>query len=149
MRLGRAGNQGLWFCRLVLLAAGLVGALSACNRPERVAAAPVSVPAPAASDANPAASAPAAAAAEIPVAAAASSPAEALPAEIQAFRDKRDNCDHLRGEEPYDAKRAAFLKAELARTCKGTDKALAGLRKRFAHDAKALAALKDYEERIE
>jgi hypothetical protein len=72
-----------------------------------------------------------------------------LPAEIIAFREKRDACDHFRGEEPYDAKRAAFLAAELARTCTGTDRELAALRKRFAGNAKAIAALKDYEDKIE
>lgn len=72
-----------------------------------------------------------------------------LPADILAFRAKRDDCDHFRGEEPYDAKRAAFLKAALARTCTGTDKALAALRKRYVGQPALLDVLKAYEDRIE
>lgn len=78
-----------------------------------------------------------------------SATAQDLPAEVMAFRAKRDLCDHFRGEEPYDAKRAAFLKAEMVRTCSGTDQALADLRRRYASDPKVIAALKDYESRIE
>lgn len=73
----------------------------------------------------------------------------ALPPAIIAFQKQREACDHFRGEVPHDKQRAVFLKTELAKTCKGTDRALAGLRKRFAHDPDALAALKDYEDRIE
>ena len=72
-----------------------------------------------------------------------------LPADIVAFRERRDACDHFRGEDAYDAKRAAFLAAEVARTCTGSDRALADLRKHYASDARALAALKDYEDKIE
>ena len=71
------------------------------------------------------------------------------PSAVVAFQKQRDACDHLRGEEPYDKQRAAFLKAQLDKTCKGSDKALAALRKRFAHDPQAIAALRDYEDRIE
>ena len=72
-----------------------------------------------------------------------------LPPAVVAFQQRRDACDHFRGEEPYDKQRAAFLQAQLAKTCKGTDKALAGLRQRFASNPNALAALQDYEDRIE
>ena len=72
-----------------------------------------------------------------------------LSADIVAFRERRDACDHFRGEDAYDAKRAAFLAAEVARTCTGSDRALADLRKQYASDAQALAALKDYEDKIE
>ena len=72
-----------------------------------------------------------------------------LPAAIVAFRERRDACDHFRGEDAYDPKRAAFLSAEIAKACAGTDKALAELRQRHAGDARALAALKDYEDKVE
>ena len=78
-----------------------------------------------------------------------SKPGAALPAAVVAFQKQRDACDHFRGEAPYDKPRAAFLKAQLAKTCSGTDRALAALRKRFAQNPDALAALKDYEDRIE
>jgi hypothetical protein len=72
-----------------------------------------------------------------------------LPAPVVAFRTRRDACDHFRGEDPYDAQRAAFLAREVAKQCKGTDQALADLRKRYAHDAKVMGVLKDYEDTIE
>lgn len=72
-----------------------------------------------------------------------------LPAEIITFREKRDLCDHFRGEEVYDAKRAAVLAAEVAKNCRGTDRALADLRQLYANNAKLLAALKDYEDKVE
>jgi hypothetical protein len=72
-----------------------------------------------------------------------------LPSEVVAFREQRDNCDHFRGEEAPDAKRAAFLAAEMTRTCAGTDRVLADLRKRYAGDARVIDALKDYEDKIE
>ena len=153
-------------CRLaLLLGLGLQAAvLTACNKPEPGAPASGHAPAPAGSAAaaatpSPAAlpetaagSAPPAAAAETaaPAAdAAASKPAAALPPAVVRFQKQRDACDHFRGEEPYDKQRAAFLKAQLAKACKGSDKALAALRKRFAHDPEAISALKGYEDRIE
>lgn len=72
-----------------------------------------------------------------------------LPADVVAFRAKRDECDHFRGEEPTDAARAAFLEKSLERTCKGTDAALQALRKRHAEDPAAIAALAPYEDDIE
>ncbi|NML14046.1 hypothetical protein [Azohydromonas caseinilytica] len=82
-------------------------------------------------------------------AASATAPPAALPAEITAFRARRDACDHFRGEEAYDAQRAAFLQAQLKKHCTGTDRELADLRRRYASDANALAALKDYEDQVE
>lgn len=72
-----------------------------------------------------------------------------LPGPVVAFRAKRDACDHFRGEEPYDAKRAAFLASEMVRQCKGTDQALADLRKRYAHNARVMTVLKNYQDKIE
>lgn len=149
----------------LLLCLGLpLALLTACSRPApdtpvaqaparaSSAAAAVATPAPTALPEPAAAATPAAAAAETvtPVAdTAPSRAATALPPAVVAFQKQRDACDHLRGEEPYDKQRAAFLKAQLAKTCKGSDKALAALRKRFAHDPQAIAALRDYEDRIE
>ena len=80
---------------------------------------------------------------------AAQSPWQGLPPEVVAFHDKRSLCDHFRGEEAYDTDRAAFLKAELARTCTGSDQALALLRQRYAGDPKVIASLRNYEDSIE
>jgi hypothetical protein len=73
----------------------------------------------------------------------------ALPANVVAFRQQRDTCDHFRGEEASDPKRAAFLNAEMAKYCSGTDQALADLRKRYAGETTVIEALKQYEDRIE
>jgi hypothetical protein len=36
----------------------------------------------------------------------------AVPADVAKFKDRRDLCDHFRGEEPYDEERRAFLAAK-------------------------------------
>lgn len=74
---------------------------------------------------------------------------EALPAEVIAFRTRRDTCDHVRGEDGYDAARAAFLAGEAARTCTGTDAALRTLRQRYADRPAVVTALSEYEDAVE
>ncbi|MBB3910176.1 hypothetical protein [Sphingomonas desiccabilis] len=76
-------------------------------------------------------------------------PDASLPSEVAAFRERRDECDHFRGEDPYDEERAAFLSEALTRTCTGTDAALKALRARYAGDPRVLAALADYEDEAE
>jgi hypothetical protein len=44
--------------------------------------------------------------------------AAALPADVVAFRTKRDECDHFRGEEPTDKARAVFLTKAMERYCR-------------------------------
>lgn len=86
----------------------------------------------------------------IPISTQSSAPKNAaLPADVVAFRAKRDECDQFRGEEPYDAERAAFLEKALERTCSGTDAELKALRTRYASDAAAIKALAGYEDAIE
>ena len=170
-RCGRFSAGPVWLCCLGLTMA----LLAACSKPEpgtpaqpmpaaqasgtSVAATATStatsVPASASAPAPP--TEPVAASAPAPTAAAAAPAADtgasarvaALPPAIAAFQKQRDACDHFRGEEPYDKQRTAFLKAQLAKTCKGSDRALAKLRQRFAKHPDALAALKGYEDRIE
>lgn len=77
------------------------------------------------------------------------SPKPTLPADVVAFRLKRDECDHLRGEEPTGPARAAFLKYGMERTCTGTDAALRALRQRHARDPAVIAALAGYDDDIE
>lgn len=81
--------------------------------------------------------------------AAAAGTAQPLPADVVAFRAKRDECDHFRGEEPTDEARGAFLAKALERTCTGTDAALARLRKRYAGTPAVIAVLADYENEVE
>ena len=73
----------------------------------------------------------------------------ALPTDVAVFVDRRDGCDHFRGEEPYDAERGAFLAERMKRLCSGSDAALARLRRIHADDKAAIAALARFEDRIE
>jgi hypothetical protein len=73
----------------------------------------------------------------------------ALPADVAAFIQRRDACDHLRGEEPYDAARAAELKRGLAENCTGTDRELAALRRKYAAQARVMKRLSRYEDQVE
>lgn len=73
----------------------------------------------------------------------------ALPQDVRAFKARRDECDHFRGEEPSDEARAAQLEQKLEQTCKGTDATLAGLRRRYDSNPAAIAALADYEDSVE
>ncbi len=75
--------------------------------------------------------------------------AESLPQDARDFVERRDLCDHFRGEEPYDAERAAFLRDATRKHCTGTDRELAALRHKYADDATVTAALADYETTIE
>ena len=127
--------------------------LAGCGKPESAARAippTESAVTPAAAPAPSANATPVSAPASAPVATVfASATAVALPAEVLAFIAQRESCDHFRGEEGYDAERRAFLAKALAKTCTGTDRALAALRERFAAQPAVLAALKDFEVRIE
>lgn len=72
-----------------------------------------------------------------------------LPADVAAFKMRRDQCDHFRGEEATDDARAAELERKLESTCAGTDAKLAALRRRHAGDPVASAALAAYDAEIE
>ena len=72
-----------------------------------------------------------------------------LPADVASFVERRSICDHLRGEEPYNAERRAELIAGTENFCLGTDRELAALRLKYRGNAGAIAALKDFEETIE
>ena len=78
----------------------------------------------------------------------ATSSAPPLPEEVTAFVSKRDDCDHWRGEDPYDADRAKQIADAENKTCKGSDAALANLRKKYKNDPNVIDALKDYEDKI-
>lgn len=71
------------------------------------------------------------------------------PADAAAFRKRRDECDHFRGEDAHDAERGAFLKTAVERTCKGTDAELKALRRRHAGNAAVIATLAAYEDEVE
>ncbi len=72
-----------------------------------------------------------------------------LPADVAAFVARRESCDHFRGEDPYDAERAAELKAAMARDCTGTDRALAALRRKYAGDRRVIRRLAAFDDTVE
>lgn len=73
-----------------------------------------------------------------------------LPKEVQRFIDRREGCDHMRGEDgDGDQQRQKEILRELDRYCTGTDKALARLRKKYAENPAVIARLKDFEDVIE
>lgn len=73
----------------------------------------------------------------------------ALPADVARFVARREQCDHFRGEEAYDAERARFLARQARRYCAGTDRALAGLKRRYRNDARITKLLDGHEAAIE
>ena len=72
-----------------------------------------------------------------------------VPKDVADFRERRDGCDHFRGEEPYDEERQTFLLERMNTLCSGTDKELAQLRIRYTGNKAVLELLKDYEDNIE
>lgn len=128
---------------LTLAALCCAGLLGGCDR---LVTPPPPATAPQAAAAASAAPAPVA----TPAASIVAAPVAATPpAEVTAYREERDKCDHFRGEDPTDAKRRAELRRQMDKFCKGTDARLAELRRKFAGQPAVLATLKDYEDSIE
>ena len=73
------------------------------------------------------------------------------PADVAAFIERRDECDHLRGElpDPEEQERLAAVISEINRDCEGTDAALQHLKKKYANSAAVLNELDRYETDIE
>lgn len=72
-----------------------------------------------------------------------------LPADVAAFKERRDLCDHFRGEDPYDDERRQFLHHNLEKYCTGTDREFASLKAKYAGHDTVQKALAEYEETIE
>ena len=72
-----------------------------------------------------------------------------LAADVEHFIERRDNCDHFRGEEPYDQDRRAFLQKQLREFCTGTDRELAKLKQKYQSNATVTKMLDRYEPQIE
>ena len=72
-----------------------------------------------------------------------------FPAEVERFIDRRDKCDHFRGEEPYDEERGEFLHRRMVEFCNGTDKQLAELKQKYQGNKAVTERLNRYEPFIE
>ena len=84
------------------------------------------------------------------------------PADIRAFVDDRDACDHWRGEpwpedsevdDPTQREWALHRRKEITdainATCTGTDKRLSGLKGKYVNDPRVMQLLDEYETDIE
>jgi len=72
-----------------------------------------------------------------------------LPADVVRFKERRDLCEHFRGEDPYDRERRRFLGENLNKYCAGTDAELASLKAKYEGNATVRKVLDSYEEKIE
>ena len=73
----------------------------------------------------------------------------AWPADVQHFIERRDACDHFRGEDPYDEERSKFLQQKMTEFCNGTDQELSRLKTKYRTDKRITATLNEYEQQIE
>jgi hypothetical protein len=78
------------------------------------------------------------------------------PHEIRAFTEKREACDHFRGEpwpegdtEGWERERRKQLIDGMRKHCAGTDRELMRLRAKYRDDADVSKALAAFEDRIE
>jgi hypothetical protein len=76
---------------------------------------------------------------------------EKLPADVRAFIADREGCDHMRGEipDPPDPQRMEEVNREIDKLCKGTDRRLAGLKRKYAANRVVAKRLNAFEPRIE
>mgnify|MGYP000517611529 CR=1 FL=1 len=64
-----------------------------------------------------------------------------LPADVARYLERRESCDHWRGEDGYDAERQAYIKWATCQSCPGSDAGLATLKRKYAENPRVLAAL--------
>jgi hypothetical protein len=76
---------------------------------------------------------------------------ERLPADVRAFIEEREGCDHMRGEIPdaSDKQRMREVSREIEKLCKGTDRRLARLKRKYASDRVVTRHLNGFEASIE
>ena len=72
-----------------------------------------------------------------------------FPVKVELFIERQDQCDHFRGEEPYDQERREFLRQRTLEFCVGTDKQLAELKQKYRSNKAIMEKLNQYESQIE
>lgn len=74
-----------------------------------------------------------------------------LPQDVQKFVDRREGCDHMRGEipDPSEKQRMKEVNREIEKLCKGTDRQLVQLKKKYASNKPIMQRLNEFEEGIE
>jgi hypothetical protein len=77
--------------------------------------------------------------------------AEPLPRDVQRFVDRREGCDHMRGEFPDrgEKQRVNEVTREISKLCSGTGKELAQLKRKYADNSTIMQILNQFETGIE
>ena len=75
--------------------------------------------------------------------------AQSLPKEVRRYVERREACDHWRGEPPFDKQRQRDINRNVCAACSGADAKLAALKKKYRDDRAVIAALAEFEDRIE
>jgi hypothetical protein len=77
--------------------------------------------------------------------------AEKLPPDVHSFIADREGCDHMRGEipDPPDKQRMKEVSREIDKLCRGTDRRLANLKRKYASDRTVMRHLNEFEAEIE
>lgn len=76
---------------------------------------------------------------------------ERLPRDVRRFVERREGCDHMRGEMPAppETRHLPELRRETERLYKGTDAQLAQLKKKYRENSSVLKRLNEFEPDIE
>ena len=72
-----------------------------------------------------------------------------LPTDVAVFIEKRDLCDHFRGEPAYDEERRKFLLKNMNELCAGSDSELSSLKSKYRSNQEVKKLLSAYEDNIE
>jgi hypothetical protein len=77
--------------------------------------------------------------------------AEPLPRDVQKFVDRREGCDHMRGEFPDrgEKQRVNEVTREISKLCAGTGKELVQLKRKYASNSTIMQILNQFESGIE
>lgn len=77
--------------------------------------------------------------------------ANTLPSDVSKFTERREGCDHLRGEVSGELTKEGRkeLEANLKNACEGTDHELSGLRVKYIKNQAVIDLLSKYPTRIE
>ena len=76
-------------------------------------------------------------------------PLSRAPDDVTQFVNRRQTCDHFRGEEPYSPERRAQIDEATEKYCRGSDRELSALLLKYQGNAAVLKVLDEYEKDIE
>lgn len=75
--------------------------------------------------------------------------AGSLPKDVAQYIERRDVCEHWRGEEGYDKDRQAQINFGQCQSCPGSDVGLARLKTKYRNNKAIISRLQKYESQIE